>query len=127
AVTYGSSGAMLVAGASANVYAIGMKAVAVGQRIAAVAQWAFNAALSANPIGLVVAGIAALVAGLVWFFTQTEVGQKVVKAVWGGIQTAIGATVDWFQGTAWPVMKSVWDGIVNVAKVAWTVLKVVFV
>src|SRR5690606_6055338 len=95
--------------------------------VATAAQWALNAAMSANPIGLIIAGIAALVAGLVWFFTQTEVGQKIVKSVWGGIQTAIGATVDWFQGTAWPAMKAVWDGIVNVAKVAWTVLKVVFV
>src|SRR5690606_1154526 len=89
--------------------------------VATAAQWALNAAMSANPIGLIIAGIAALVAGLVWFFTQTEVGQKIVKSVWGGIQTAIGATVDWFQGTAWPAMKAVWDGIVNVAKVAWTV------
>ena len=30
-----------------------------------VSQWALNAAMSANPIGLVIAGIAALV-GIVW-------------------------------------------------------------
>lgn len=54
-----------------------MVAVTVAQKAATAAQWLFNAALSANPIGLVVAAITALVAGLVWFFTQTELGQEI--------------------------------------------------
>lgn len=44
--------------------------------IAEAAQWAFNAAMNANPIMLVVTAIGALVAALVWFFTQTETGRK---------------------------------------------------
>lgn len=109
------------------------------------AQWAWNLAMTANPIGLIIVGVAGLIAGLALFFTKTETGQKIVKTVWGGIKTAIGAVVDWFQGTAWPGIKaawdgivdafqtawrwikSVWDGIVTAAKVAWTILKVVFV
>jgi tape measure domain-containing protein len=51
---------------------------AVATGIATAAQWAFNAAMSANPIALVILAIVALVAGLVWFFTQTELG----KAIW---------------------------------------------
>ncbi|TFC30114.1 hypothetical protein E3O55_08505 [Cryobacterium sp. MDB1-18-2] len=46
--------------------------------VATAAQWAFNVALDANPIGIIILAIVALVAGLVWFFTQTELG----KAVW---------------------------------------------
>src|SRR5262249_39987192 len=47
-------------------------------------QWLWNAALAANPIGLVVVAITALVGGLVWFFTQTKLGQQVWQTVWGG-------------------------------------------
>ena len=41
---------------------------------------ALNLVMAANPIGLVVVAIAALVAGLVWFFTKTETGKKVWEA-----------------------------------------------
>ena len=44
------------------------------------AQWLLNAAMNANPIMLVVTAIAALVGGLIWFFTQTEVGQQLWSA-----------------------------------------------
>ena len=40
------------------------------------AQAAFNLVMNANPIMLVVTAIAALTAGLVYFFTQTETGQR---------------------------------------------------
>lgn len=83
------------------------KAVVLGQQaatvIATAAQWAFNAALSANPIGLIITAVAALVAGLVWFFTQTEVGQKIVTAAWDAIKAgwdfmwnAVSAGLGWF-------------------------------
>jgi hypothetical protein len=44
------------------------------------AQWALNAAMSANPLGLIVLAIAAVVAGLAVFFTKTEIGRKAFKA-----------------------------------------------
>jgi hypothetical protein len=69
------------------------------------AQWLLNAALTANPIGLVIAVIAALVAGIVilWnksdafreFFTSMwETIQRVVTGVWDNIQGAIQRAID---------------------------------
>jgi len=49
-----------------------MKAWAAVQGIATAAQWAFNAALSMNPIGLVVIAVAALVAGLVILYNKVD-------------------------------------------------------
>ena len=49
-----------------------MKAWAAAQAIATAAQWAFNAALTANPIGLVVVAVAALVAGLVILYNKVD-------------------------------------------------------
>jgi TP901 family phage tail tape measure protein len=55
-------------------------AFAAAKGVATVAVRAFNLALKANPIGIVITLVAALVAGLIWFFTQTELGQ----AIWQG-------------------------------------------
>lgn len=54
-------------------------------------QLGLNAAMLANPIGIVVAAIAALVAGLVYFFTQTELG----KELWQNFVDALGMAWTW--------------------------------
>lgn len=56
-----------------------------------VAQWALNAAMSANPIGLVITLIAALVAGIVWVATQTTFFQD----AWAWMTETIGAAWSW--------------------------------
>lgn len=60
-----------------------------------VAQWAWNAALSANPIGIIIIAIAALVAAIVWVATQTTFFQD----LWTGVTTVIGAAWEWLWGT----------------------------
>jgi len=65
AVIGGLSAAIVVAN-------FAMKAWAAAQAIATAAQWAFNVALSANPIGLVVIAVAALVAGLVILYNKVD-------------------------------------------------------
>ncbi len=61
---------------------------------ATAAQWLMNAALTANPIGIVITLIAGIVAALATFIaTNDEAKQKVVEA-WEGIKTAIGAAID---------------------------------
>lgn len=80
---------------------IGLFAWNTATKIATGVQTAFNAVMDANPIMLVVLGIAALVAGLVWFFTQTKLG----KAIWTDFTTGIAAEWDWVANTI--VMPSV--------------------
>lgn len=50
-------------------------------KIAAAGQWLWNAAMNANPIMLIITAVAALTAGLIYFFTQTETGKKVWAAI----------------------------------------------
>ena len=83
AATVAQTAANLTARVAMIGSAIATGAVAAATGVATAAQWLFNAALNANPIGLVVLGIAALVAGLVWFFTQTKLGQ----ALWAGFMS----------------------------------------
>lgn len=83
---------------------------------AAAAQAFFNAVLSANPIGLIILAVVALVAGLVYFFTKTETGRKIVEKVWGAIKKAMTAVTDWWTKTALPALKNGWDQIVGFFK-----------
>lgn len=89
--SYGAAGATYAQATAGRVATVVNNTMAVSSRIAAAAQWLFNAALRANPIGLVITAITALVAGLVWFFTQTKLGQAIVKTVFAAIQTAVAA------------------------------------
>jgi tape measure domain-containing protein len=92
----------------------------IAARAAAAGQWLLNAALTANPIGLVIAGIALLVAGLIWFFTQTELGRSIVAAAWAGIQAAAKTFVDWFMNNALPVIKTVLGALGTGFNWLWT-------
>lgn len=76
-------------------------------KLATIAQWAFNSAILANPITWIVVGIAAVVAALAIFFTQTKTG----RAMWASF-------VSWLKG--------LWQGIVIVARTIWNGLVTVF-
>ena len=86
-----------------------------GLKAAKVAMIAFNVALRANPIGIIVTAIGALVAGLVWFFTQTELGQ----AIWAEFTRFLGeawANISAFFIAAYEnVIKPIFEGIATVA------------
>lgn len=73
------------AGLAAGSLSAGAYSIAVG--ISTAATWAFNAAMAVltSPITLIILAVAALVGGLIWFFTQTEIGQKIVTAAWDAI------------------------------------------
>lgn len=63
-------------------------------KMATAVQGAFNAVIAANPIGAIVVGVAAFVAALVWFCTQTEVGRKMWAAFTSFISSAWQKAVD---------------------------------
>ena len=63
-------------------------------KMATAVQGAFNAVIAANPIGAIAVAVAAVVAALVWFCTQTEVGRKVWAAFTSFISSAWQKAVD---------------------------------
>lgn len=83
---------------------VAMGASRAAMAVATAAQWAWNAAMTANPIGLIIAAIVALVAGLVWFFTQTELG----RTIWAGFTAAIAAAATWlWESVLQPVFSAI--------------------
>lgn len=123
---------------------------------AAKAVWAgLNAVMAANPIMLVVMAVAALVAGLIYFFTQTQIGQQiwqgfmtwlqeawtnvssflttvwtnistVATTVWNAVMAAVGAVVDWFQAYVWPIIQFVIDAIVAYFQMYYNVVSAIW-
>jgi hypothetical protein len=90
------------------------------------AQWLLNAAMTANPIGLIIAAIVLLIGVIVLIATKTTWFQDLWAAAWGAIKTAAAAVWDWLKaaGTAaldalkGPIdtVKRAFDGIVNAIK-----------
>lgn len=134
AVTGGAAVAAWVANTAvvvANRVATAAVAVSMGiVRAATIAwtavQWALNAALDDNPIGLVVIAVAALVAGIILLWKHSETFRTIVLAVWSAIKVAIKAVADWFMNTAWPIIRAVIDFIIGYYKFLWQVTKTVW-
>lgn len=124
AVAQGVMAAASGAGAAAlagNTLALGAYTIATGVvRGATVAwsavQWLLNAALSANPLGLIVVGIAALVAGIVLAYQKSETFRAIVTAAWEGIKVAALWTWD-------NVLKPVFGWIIGNYQKAWDAAK----
>jgi len=75
-----------------------MIAQAVASKAVAAAQWLVNAAMSANPIGLIIAAIVGLVAALVIAYKKSETFRRIVNAAWDGVKKAAVAVFDFLVG-----------------------------
>ena len=106
--------------AAATAFGIWKGAIAAWQavtRTATAIQTAFNLVMNANPIMLLVMAIAAVVAGLVYFFTQTEVGKSILQGffsfmgeVFNNIGTWIGGIITNVSG----FFVGLWNGIIGI-------------
>lgn len=64
---------------------------------ASIGQWALNAAMNANPVMILVTAIGALVAALVWFFTQTETGRQIWSQFTAFLGNCVNSIIAFFQ------------------------------
>lgn len=79
--------------AAAVASAVATKAQAAASKVAAAGQWLLNAALAANPVGLVVIAIAALVAGVILAYQKSETFRTIVDKAFGAAKTAVDGVV----------------------------------
>ena len=85
---------------------------------ATIIQGAFNAIMAVNPFVLLGIAIAAVVAGLIYFFTQTETGKKAWASFVDFLKSAWDSVVSFFSGIGqW--FADVWNGAVDGAKAIW--------
>ena len=92
-------------------YKVVQLAMAAGTGVATAAQWLLNAALTANPIGLVIVAIAALVAGIVLIATKTTWFQT----VWGVMTDGLGKAWQWLWNSILaPIIRFVLNGFASI-------------
>ena len=111
----------------------------------ALAQRGLNAAMRANPIGLIITAIMLLVGAFVTAYNNLDWFKNLVDTAWAAIKNAISVVVDWFVDVAWPWMqqaisalgnwfvslyqnyiKPAWDGIWSAIQLAWSYIEPVF-
>lgn len=108
-------------------------------------QWALNAAMSANPVGLIIAAVVAVIAIFVYLWNTSEGFRNFWIGLWEAIQQAalwawnnvlkpafdgVVAALKWVGDAAvwlWQAMQAAWQGIATAATWLWdTILKPVF-
>jgi phage-related minor tail protein len=141
-LTGSSTAASILRGALFGLVAA-MVAIKIATSAWAVVQAILNAELIANPIGLIIIAIAALVGGIILAYKHSQTFRDIVQATWHGIQTAI--NIAWtyvikpvfeaikfyimkilvpYYKFLWSIAKIVWKGIQVAIQVAWFAIRV---
>ena len=95
--------------------AVAQKAVALASKTWTVAQWALNVALSANPIGIVIMAIAALVAIVVLAYKKSDTFRAICDKVWAVVKKLAGIIMD--------ALVKAFNWVIEKIKIAWEWLK----
>ena len=85
-----------------------------------------NLTMLANPIVLIVAAVAALVAAFIWAWNNIDGFREFFVNLWDAIKAAAEAVVGWFRDTAMPALAAAWDVVKAAAQTAWDILVAVF-
>lgn len=100
----------------------------VAIKIAEAVQWAWDAAMAANPIVLIIAALVALAVGLVIAYKKVGWFRDLVNAAFNGIKVAVSAVVT-FITAAWTkgfdALKAVVTTVVNFIKDHWKLLAII--
>ncbi len=118
----GAPAAIEAAGTAIGSLVISLTTMTDGLSLANMRQAIFNTTMMQNPIALVIAAIAGLVAALVWFFTQTETGRQAWATFTQFLSDAWNVCCEGFMAIVQPVI----DGIMMAWEFLKTSLEVIF-
>jgi phage-related protein len=94
-------------------------AATVATQAQTAAQWLLNAAMSANPILLVVVAIAALAAGLVIAWKESETFRDIVTGAFEAVKGVVEGVFNWVKDN-WPLLLGILTGPIGLAVLAIT-------
>lgn len=96
-----------------------MKAFKVANEGATIAQWALNAAQSANPIGIIVMLIAGLVTAIITLWNTNEDFRNALISIWENIKGAVSTAIE--------AVKNVFNSVIDFVKNNWQALLLLLV
>ena len=119
---------IVVAGIASLIAVISPLLILIGQTVTAIQTInTVMVALAGNPTVLMVAAIAAIVAGLIWLEKETQIFSKTFTAIWEGVQKVIEKISNFFikiftekipnaLKKMQDFFKGVWESLVNIVK-----------
>lgn len=90
------------------------KGMTLAQYAAATAQKVLNAAMSANPIGLVILAITALVAAFTYLWQNSEEFREFWIELWEKIKETAAKVAEWFKELPGKIKNAIWSAITRV-------------
>lgn len=78
---------------------------------ATAAQWLLNAAVNANPMGIMIAAVAALVAGIIVLWNTNEDFRNAVIAIWENVKATVSGVVEALVGFFTKTLPDAWNNL----------------
>lgn len=94
-----------------------------------IAQKLLNVAMNANPIGIIITLVSALVSAFMYFWNTSEGFRNFWIDLWNKIKEACAPVIEFIKSTfilAWQNIKAVWDVVVSYFKTLWENIKLIF-
>lgn len=107
----------------------GWKALTIVTKAQAAAQAALNVVMSANPIGLIIAAIAGLIAAFVYLWNHSEAFRNFWLGLWDTIKETAGAAweaISGFFSGAWEAISDTWGNLTEWFSEKWEAAKIIF-
>ena len=108
---------------------LGWTGITAALKASAAAQWLMNAAMAANPIGIIIAAVVALIAVFVYLWKHSEKFRNFWLKLWEGIKIAVKQAVESIT-KLWSGFKEKftkgWDAVKTWFKNFWEGLKLIF-
>jgi phage-related protein len=98
-------------------HAIASGASAAATGVMTGAQWALNAAMSANPIALVVIAVVALTAGIIIAYKKSETFRNIVTGAFSAVKNVATGAFNWIKNN-WPLLLAIITGPFGLAVLA---------
>lgn len=114
----GASKAVAFLTSASKMHALWTGIVSGATKVWTAAQWLLNAAMTANPIGVIVMGIAALVAGIVWLVENVEGWGEAWDHTWNSAKLIFKGVVEGIKASFTNMVNGLMIGI-NYIKLGW--------
>ena len=106
-------------------WAAATKIGTVATKLFAGAQKILNLVMTANPIGIIIAAVVALVTAFVLLYKKCEPFRKFVNKIGGEIKKVFQSVIDWFKRNA-GTFKKIFDGFKKTVQISFTGIKKIF-